>query len=123
MPTNQPFVSGLFSRVALGLVLPVNAHVKVMMIHNSLEASFGWREGFYDFFVPFLDEESHDGLNVSLCGDILDAAKVQSCLDSANSLDIDAILVATSTLTSEVKDAAEQYKIPNIHCSGLEVHG
>lgn len=125
MSRNQPFASGLFSRVTLGLVLAVNAHVKVMMIHNSLEASFGWREGFYDFFVPFLDEEvdeeSHGGLNVSLCGDILDAAKVQSCLDSASSLDIDAIVVATSTLTSEIKDAAEQYKIPNIHCSGLEV--
>lgn len=120
MSRNQPFAS-LFSRVTLGLVLlSVNADVKVMMIHNSLEASFGWREGFYDFFVPFLDEESHGGLNVSLCGDILDAAKVQSCLDSANSLDIDAIVVATSTLTSQVKDAAEQYKIPNIHCSGLE---
>ena len=124
MSRNQPFASGLFSRVTLGLVLAVNAHVKVMMIHNSLEASFGYREGFYDFFVPFLDEEvdeeSHGGLNVSLCGDILDAAKVQSCLDSASSLDIDAIVVATSTLTSEIKDAAEQYKIPNIHCSGSD---
>eukprot|EP00435_Cladocopium_sp_Y103_P016147 s1465_g4.t1 len=103
--------------------------VKVMFLHNLLERNAGWKAGFNDLFVPFLNSRNgftmSDGqryrMDTILCEENLDTnavAKVQSCVDTAHDEGVDAIVVATSSFNDDVKTAAEGYGIPNLHCSG-----
>ncbi|OLP95414.1 Sushi, von Willebrand factor type A, EGF and pentraxin domain-containing protein 1 [Symbiodinium microadriaticum] len=118
----------LLLSVVIGMV--ESATVKVMMLHNSFQANAGWKEGFYDFFVPYVNiqgftiaggTEKHT-LDVSLCEEDLSTAdastKVTACVNQAEAQGVDAIVVGTSSYNDDVKTAAEAYGIPNLHCSG-----
>eukprot|EP00435_Cladocopium_sp_Y103_P045137 s152_g12.t2 len=111
------------------IVLADASTIKLMMLHNSAQSNAGWREGF-DFFVPWFNAQggftmSADGqsytLDVVLCEEALDSdasTKVQGCVNQAQSQNVDAIIVGTSSANDDVKAAAEAYSIPNLHCSG-----
>ena len=106
-----------------------SASVKVMMLHNSAQSNAGWKEGFYDFFVPYVNAqgftiaggtEKHT-LDMSLCEEDLSVdavTKVNACVSRAETEGVDAIVVGTSSSNDDIKTAAEAYKIPNLHCSG-----
>ena len=122
----------LLLSVVIGMV--DSATVKVMMLHNSAQANAGWKEGFYDFFVPYVNiqgftiaggTEKHT-LDVSLCEEDLSTdalTKVNACVDQAEAQGVDAIVVGTSSSNDDVKTAAEAYGIPNLHCSGRNLCG
>ena len=113
------------------LVSLANANtIKVMMLHNSAQSNAGFREGFYDFFVPWFNGQggftmAADGVAYTvdpvLCEESFDTdavTKVQACVDRAQAENVDAIIVGTSSNNDDVKTAAEAYSIPNLHCSG-----
>lgn len=57
------------------------------------------------------------GHQVSLCeSGTLDLSMVQSCFQQA--ADVDAVVVGSTVLVDEIKAAAEEAKIPTLHCSG-----
>ena len=100
--------------------------IKVLFLQNRLQSN-GWKEGFYDFFVPFLDGaggltvgNAKYRLNVSVCEENLDASveaigtTLQRCIDS----DVDVMVVGSSQYNNQIKDAAQEQQIPNLHCSG-----
>lgn len=107
--------------------------INVVMIHNAMQLNVGWKDGFLDFFVRFLntqggftitgDDQSPYFLNASLCefdiaanGDPNTTLSVQSCLSTAG--DVDVIVVGTSTGNDDIKQLGESLQIPNLHCSG-----
>ena len=113
------------------LVLPSMeaSTIKVMMLHNADQSNAGWKEGFYDFYAPYLNGlggfTMSDGqtytLDLILCEESLDTnavAKVQACVNNAVAQNVDAIIVGTSSSNDDIKTAAEAVGIPNIHCSG-----
>ncbi|CAK9062823.1 unnamed protein product [Durusdinium trenchii] len=126
---NQSFGwSGALVAFMLASVAHANT-IKVMMLHNSQQSNAGWKEGFYDFFAPFLNGQGgftmSDGntytLDTILCEESLDTnavAKVQACVNTAVAQNVDAIIVGTSSSNDDIKTAAEAVGIPNIHCSG-----
>jgi len=100
--------------------------IKVLFLQNRLQSN-DWKEGFYDFFVPFLDRaggfavgNANYRLNVSVCDEALDASveaigtTLQRCIDS----DVDVMVVGSSEYNNQIQDAAEEQQIPNLHCSG-----
>ena len=106
-----------------------SATVKVMMLHNSAQSNAGWKEGFYDFFVPYVNAQGFTigggtaryTLDISLCEEDLSVdalTKVNTCVDRAETDGVDAIVVGTSSSNDNIKTAAEAYGIPNLHCSG-----
>ena len=118
--------------VVIGVV--ESATVKVMMLHNSFQANAGWKEGFYDFFVPYVNIQGFTiaggtekyTLDVSLCEEDLSVdalTKVTACVNQAEAQGVDAIVVGTSSSNDDVKTAAEAYGIPNLHCSGRNPRG
>eukprot|EP00435_Cladocopium_sp_Y103_P010730 s2299_g2.t2 len=112
----------LLLAIAMMAMMPMADALKVLMIHNTAEVDAGWNESFLDFWVPYLDELSLDlGFDVSLCEDDLSnvtADPVPKCF--ADTTDVDVIVVGSSKLNQEIKAAAEEAKIPNIHCSGAD---
>lgn len=114
------------------LVLSADAStIKVMMIHNAAERNAGWKEGFHDFFVPFINNTNERSFimqqgqmykitsilcEIDLSNDAL--SKVQGCVNDANAEDVDAIVVGSSVHNIDIKNAAELLGIPNLHCSG-----
>eukprot|EP00931_Biecheleriopsis_adriatica_P098945 TRINITY_DN7315_c0_g1_i1.p1 TRINITY_DN7315_c0_g1~~TRINITY_DN7315_c0_g1_i1.p1 ORF type:complete len:1557 (-),score=234.42 TRINITY_DN7315_c0_g1_i1:112-4782(-) len=127
--------------LCLGLACAGDGTLRVMMIHNSFQSSAGWKTGFKDFFVPYLNAY-HGGFNISgdsaspykidvvLCEQDLSVdteTKLLACVTAAANGtdllgnptgDIDALIVGTSSGNAVVQTAAEAAKIPNLHCSG-----
>ncbi|CAE6972696.1 SVEP1 [Symbiodinium natans] len=112
-----------------GINLVESNTVKVLMLHNSAQSNAGWKEGFYDFFVPQINAQGFTiaggtqqyTLDVTLCEEDLSVdplPKVTACVDRAESEGVDAIVVGTSSSNDDIKTAAEAYSIPNLHCSG-----
>ena len=93
---------------------------QVMMIHNAAERNAGWKEGFHDFFVPFINNTNERSFimqqgqmykitsilcEIDLSNDAL--SKVQGCVNDANAEDVDAIVVGSSVHNIDIKNAAE----------------
>lgn len=131
-----------FAWLCVGALLTADAGiVRVMLIHNSNQNTAGWKKGFLEFFVPYLNSQ-YGGFNISgdpaspyameavLCEQDLSSdaeSKLQACVTAASNGqdlqgnavgDIDAILVGSSSGNKVVQEAAETAKIPNLHCSG-----
>ena len=97
-----------------------------------MQSNAGWKDGFFNFFVPFLngmggfnimnDGESPYTMDASLCELDLKASRpnitsdIQDCISQAG--DVDAIVVGSSSSNNDIKQVAESLKIPNLHCSG-----
>ena len=98
--------------------------IKVMMLHNFEQRQVGWKNGFFDFFVPYFNGLGGFQIDTILCEETLSAdggTKVRNCVQAAQSQGVDAIIAGTSSFNAEIKLAAEEYKIPNLHCSGVLV--
>lgn len=98
--------------------------IKVLFLQNRLQSN-DWKEGFYDFFVPFLDRaggfnvgNAKYRLNVSVCEVDTSVEAIFTTLQRCIDADVDVMVVGSSQYNNQIKDAAQEQQIPNLHCSG-----
>ena len=122
------------------LFLPAHGGVlRVMLVHNSAQHNAGFKDGimFFQRYINSIggftiegDPRSPYQLHVILCEQDFrsgGSSRIQACVTAAtkgvdlnsNAVGvIDAIIFGSSSYNAEMQAAAENAKIPNLHCSG-----